>query len=184
MDLYPHEIIKKEILPRKSFFFNMTERLRIIFLLFYLAVSCFFIVNIFDVGFSVFSFITIIVFCSAIYITFFRWIIKYFNLKNTCYVITNLRIIIARKGSGKIVKFKMLGEIEQVNVEMNNTFFGNIIFGEPENIFGKNNEPFLLFKNRVMNFKEDQYAFISVEHIIEVIPVFEELGLKVNKTFY
>lgn len=67
---------------------------------------------------------------------------------------------------------------------MNNKFFKNIIFGEPEHIFGGNDEPFPLFKNRGINFNENQYAFISVEHITEIIPVFEDLGLKVNKTFY
>jgi hypothetical protein len=35
-----------------------------------------------------------------------------------------------------------------------------------------------------MSFKEDEYAFLSVENMNEIIPVFEELGLKVTKTFY
>lgn len=35
-----------------------------------------------------------------------------------------------------------------------------------------------------MNFKEDKYAFLNVENINEILPIFEELGLKVNKTFY
>lgn len=35
-----------------------------------------------------------------------------------------------------------------------------------------------------MNFNEGKYVFLSVEKINDVIPVFEELGFKVNKTFY
>jgi len=35
-----------------------------------------------------------------------------------------------------------------------------------------------------MNFDEDKYTFLSVENISEIIPVFENLKLKVNKTFY
>ena len=63
-------------------------------------------------------------------------------------------------------------------------FFGNIIFGEPEGIFGRNDEPFSFFNRSGMSFKEDQYAFLSVENMNEIIPVFGELGLKVTKTFY
>lgn len=179
-----NEIIMKEILPRKSFFFNMTEKIRIVFSCFYLAVSVLFLTNIRNSEFVLFSLIAIFLFCSALYITFFRWIVRYFRLRNYYYVITSQRIIIATKESGKIIKYKKIEEINQINDEMNTKFFGNIIFGEPENIFGKNNEPFSFFGKRGMNFSEDKYAFTSVDNINEIIPVFEKLGLKVSKTFY
>ncbi|WP_027381649.1 hypothetical protein [Chryseobacterium daeguense] len=83
-----------------------------------------------------------------------------------------------------IKKEEKLEEITQINAEMNGNFFGNLIFGEPESIFGRNDEPFSFFKTRGMNFSEDKYVFLSVENINEIIPIFEELGLKVNKTFY
>lgn len=184
MILNNNEIIKKEILPKKSFFFNMTEKLRIVFSIFYLAVAVFLITKILDSGFGLFSIIAIVIFCNALYITFFRWLLKYWKLKNNSYIITNQRVIIAEKGNGKILKYKTFNEIEQVNAEMNTEYFGNIIFGEPESLSGKNNGNFSFFRNRGLNFTEDKYAFLSVENINEIIPVFNELGLKVNKTFY
>ncbi|MGN7757233.1 hypothetical protein ACTJIV_07125 [Chryseobacterium sp. 22532] len=180
MNLHNNEIILKEILPKKSFFFNMTERIRIIFALFYLGVLIILLINL-----TSFFFLLVIIFVGiGLYIAVFRWLLKYFNLKNKYYLITNERIIIAKRSTGKIVKEKKLSEIDQINIEMNNKFFGNIIFGEPETIFGKKDEPFSLFKRRRMNFDEDKYAFLSVENLNEIIPVFENLKLKVNKTFY
>ncbi|WP_131327945.1 hypothetical protein [Chryseobacterium vrystaatense] len=105
-------------------------------------------------------------------------------MKNNYYIITNERIIIAEKSTKEILKEKKLEEIDQINIEMNNKFFGNIIFGEPESIFGRNDEPFSFFKRSGMNFDEDKYVFLSVENISEIIPIFENLKLKVNKTFY
>ncbi|BAP32007.1 glycosyl transferase [Chryseobacterium sp. StRB126] len=105
-------------------------------------------------------------------------------MKNNCYVITNQRIVIVEKFNGKILKYKKLNEIEQVNAEMNANYFGNIIFGKPESLSGENNDNFYFFRKRGINFTEDKYAFLSVENINEIIPVFNELGLKVNKTFY
>ncbi|UQB69564.1 hypothetical protein [Epilithonimonas zeae] len=133
---------------------------------------------------SFFLIIAFSIFSTALYITFFRWIIRYFNLMNNYYIITNQRIIIANSKNKKVKKQLYLNEIDQVNAEMNNKFFGNIIFGEPENIFGRNDEPFSLFNRRRMNFDEDKYAFLSVEGIDEIIPIFEKLDLKINKTFY
>lgn len=123
-------------------------------------------------------------FGTGLYLAFFRWILRYSDLKNNYYLITNERIIIAEKLTEKIIKEKKLEEIDQINIEMNNKFFGNIIFGEPETIFGKNDEPFSFFKRNGMNFDEDKYVFLSVEGISEIIPVFESLKLKVTKTFY
>ena len=77
-----------------------------------------------------------------------------------------------------------LEEIEIVNIEMNNKFFGNIIFGEPETIFGNDKESFFGGRRGGMNFKEDEYSFQSVENINEIIPIFEKLNLKISKTFY
>ncbi len=184
MILDTNEIIKKEILPRKSFFFNTTEKLRIVFSLFYLAVSFFLLLNSKKLDFFIFQIIAVIMFCSALYISFFRWIFKYFKVMNNCYLITNQRIIIANKTKDKIIKYKKLNEIDEINAEMSGRFFGNIIFGEPEGVFGRSDEPFSLFNRSGMSFKEDEYAFLSVENINEIIPVFEELGLKVTKTFY
>lgn len=45
MILNNNEIILKEILPRKSFFFNTTEKIRMVFSVFYLAISVFFILS-------------------------------------------------------------------------------------------------------------------------------------------
>lgn len=184
MILNNNEIILKEILPKKSFFFNLTEKLRIVFSIFYLAVAVFFITNALNSDFWIFSIIAIGIFCNALYITFFRWILKYWKLKNNCYIITNQRIVIVKKGNGKILKYKALNEIEQMNAEMNTEYFGNIIFGETESLSGKNDGDFSFFRKRGVNFTEDKYAFLSVENINEIIPVFNELGLKVNKTFY
>ncbi|RQO40847.1 hypothetical protein DBR39_07890 [Chryseobacterium sp. KBW03] len=184
MILNNNEIILKEILPKKGFFFNMTEKLRTAFSIFYLAIAVFIITNSLISSFGLFSIIGIVIFCNALYITFFRWILKYRNLKNNCYIITNQRIAIVERANGNIVKDKKLNEIDQVNVEMNTKHFGNIIFGEPENIFGKDDESFSFFRRRGANFTEDKYTFLSVENIHEIIPVFNELGLKVNKTFY
>lgn len=89
-----------------------------------------------------FQIITVIMFCSALYITFFRWILKYFKVMNNCYLITNQRIIIANKTKDKIIKYKELNEIDEINAEMSGSFFGNIIFGEPEGVFGRSDEPF------------------------------------------
>lgn len=184
MILNNNEIILKEILPGKSFFFNMTEKLRTAFSIFYLAIAVFLITSILNSGFWLFSIIGIGIFCSALYVTFFRWIVKYWRLKNNYYIITNQRIAIVGKTSGKILKYKELNEIDQVNAEMNTKHFGNIIFGESENIFGRNDEKFSFFGKRGVNFAEDKYAFISVENINEIIPLFNDLGLNVNKTFY
>lgn len=179
MDLHNNEIILKEILPKKSFFFNMTEKIRIIFSFFYLGISTVLLVNMT----SFFFFFAIVFFGAGLYCAFFRWVLRYFDLRDHYYLITNERIIVAEKLTKEIVKEKKLAEIDQVNIEMNNNFFGNIIFGEPETIFGKNDELFS-FKRSGMNFNEDEYAFISVENISEIIPIFENLKLKVNKTFY
>ncbi|MFS4472642.1 hypothetical protein [Chryseobacterium sp. T20] len=184
MILNNNEIIKKEILPKKSFFFNMTEKLRTAFSVFYLAIGVFFITSSLNSSFWLFSIIGIGVFCNALYVTFFRWIVKYWKLKNNYYVITNQRIAIVEKGSGKVLKYKDLNEIKEVNAEMNTLHFGNIIFGEPESFFGKDDESFSFFGRRGVNFTEDKYAFLSVENINEIIPLFNEMGLKVNKTFY
>ncbi|WP_157456293.1 hypothetical protein [Chryseobacterium hispalense] len=99
-------------------------------------------------------------------------------------MITNQRIFKLKASDEKVVWQKRHDEIDQINAEMSGSFFGNIIFGEPENIFGKSDEPFSFFKRSGMNFNEDKYVFLSVEKINDVIPVFEELGFKVNKTFY
>ncbi|MEC3877549.1 hypothetical protein [Chryseobacterium salviniae] len=179
MLLNNNEIIKKEILPRKSFFFNTTEKLRILFSFFYLFISLFFIFSRAPLVFFGLAMLGI-----GLYLAFFRWILKYFDIKNNRYFITNQRIFIAKSSESKIVWQKSLYEVDQINAEMNGRFFGNIIFGEPENIFGKNDEVFSFFRRNGMNFKEDKYAFLSVENINEIIPIFEELGLKVNKTFY
>lgn len=184
MILNNNEIIKKEILPKKSFFFNMTEKLRTAFSVFYLAIGVFFITSSLNSSFWLFSIIGIGVFCNALYVTFFRWIVKYWKLKNNYYVITNQRIAIVEKGSGKVLKYKELNEIKEVNAEMNTNHFGNIIFGEPESFFGKDDENFSFFRRRGVNFAEDEYAFLSVGNINEIIPLFNEMGLKVNKTFY
>ncbi|KAA2223534.1 hypothetical protein [Chryseobacterium sediminis] len=183
MILNNNEIILKEILPGKSFFFNMTEKLRTAFSIFYLAIGIFFIMSL-SSTFGLFSIIGIGIFCNALYITFFRWILKYRRLKKNYYVITNQRIAIVEKANGKILKYKELNEIDQVNAEMNSKYFGNIIFGEPESMFGKDDENFSFFRRRGVNFAEDKYAFISVENINEIIPLFNDLGLNVNKTFY
>lgn len=180
MNLHSNEIILKEILPRKGFFFNMTERIRIVFSIFYLGVSIILLLNMT----SFFFFFAIIFLGAGFYYAFFRWVLRCFYLRNNYYLITNERIIIAKKSTKEIIKEKKLGEIDQINIEMDNKFFGNIIFGEPETIFGKNNELFSLSNGRGMNFDEDEYAFLSVEDISEIIPVFESLKLKVTKTFY
>lgn len=177
--LHTNEIILKEILPRKSFFFNTTEKLRIVFSFFYLAIS---LVLIFSR--SPVLFFGIIAFLMGLYLAFFRWVLRYFDISNSYYLITNQRIIIAKKSTHKIEKEKPLGEIDKINAEMSGRFFGNIIFGEPEGIFGRSDEPFSFFNRSGMSFKEDGYAFLSVENINEIIPVFEKLGLKVTKTFY
>ncbi|MCS3528701.1 hypothetical protein [Chryseobacterium sp. JUb7] len=120
---------------------------------------------------------------AALYNAFFRWIIRYYDLKNNCYLITNQRIIITRKSKTEILRYKKLEEIDQVHAEMNDQFFGNIIFGEPEGVI--ENSPNYFENNRgVMIFKSDEYAFLSVENINKIIPLINELGLKVNKTFY
>lgn len=180
MHLNDNEIILKEILPKKSFFFNLTEKIRIVFSIFYLAISVLLLVNL-TLFFSIFA---IIIFCSALYISIFRWILRYVSLNNNVYLITNQRIIIAKKRTRQIIKYKNIKEIDLVNAEMNKYFFGNIIFGEPENIFGSNDEPFSPFKRNGMNFSEDEYAFLSVESIDEIIPIFEKLEMKIDKTFY
>jgi len=174
-----NEIIMKEILPRKSFFFNTTEKLRILFSFFYLLISVFFIFST-----APLIFFGVIILGIGLYLAFFRWILKYFDIKNSRYLITNQRILVLKISDEKVVWQKRNDEIDQINAEMNGSFFGNIIFGEPENIFGKNDEAFSFFRRSGMNFKEDKYAFLSVENINEIIPIFEELGLKVNKTFY
>ncbi|MDR6458444.1 hypothetical protein J2786_001537 [Chryseobacterium vietnamense] len=184
MILNNNEIIKKEILPKKSFFFNMTEKLRTAFSVFYLAIGVFFITSSLNSSFWLFSIIGIGVFCNALYVTFFRWIVKYWKLKNNYYVITNQRIAIVEKGSGKVLKYKNLNEIKEVNAEMNTHHFGDIIFGEPESFFGKDDGSFSFFRRRGVNYTEDKYAFLSIENINEIIPLFNEMGLKVNKTFY
>lgn len=179
MVLNDSEIILKEILPRKSFFFNMTEKIRIVFSFFYLVVSLIFIFS--KSAILIFG---ILMICVGLYLAIFRWLLRYFDLKNNYYIITNQRIIIAEKSTNDIQKEIKFTEIDQVNVEMNTNFFGNIIFGEPENIFGKNDEPFSFFKKSGMNFDEHKYVFLSVENINEILAVFKEMGLKVNKTFY
>lgn len=180
MDLNLDEIIIKEILPKKSFFFNSTEMLRIPFSMIYLIIIALIIFNT-----SGFFLIFGIVFIGAgIYYSFGRWIFKYYELKNNKYIITNQRIIIAKKSTGYIFKYLKLEEIEIVNIEMNNKFFGNIIFGEPETIFGNDKESFFLGRRGGMNFKEDEYSFQSVENINEIIPIFEKLNLKISKNFY
>nr|WP_315034343.1 hypothetical protein [uncultured Chryseobacterium sp.] len=120
----------------------------------------------------------------GLYLAFFRWVLRYFDLRDDYYVITNERIIIAEQSTKEIIKEKRFNEIYLVNIEMNNNFFGNIIFGEPETFLGNTDEPFFFFKNRGMNFREDKYAFLSVQNIDEILPILESLKCKINKTFY
>ena len=105
-------------------------------------------------------------------------------MKNNYYLITNERIIVAKHSTKEIIKEKKLSEIKQVHIEMNDKFFGNIIFGEPELVFMENKVRFIPSKRMEINFKPDEYAFLSVDNISEIIPVFENLKLRVNKTFY
>jgi hypothetical protein len=177
--LNDNEIVMKEILPKKSFFFNTTEKLRILFSFFYLAISLFFIFNK-----APLIYFGIIMLGIGLYIAFFRWILKYFDIENSRYLITNQRILKVKGSHEKVVWQKRNHEIDQINAEMSGSFFGNIIFGEPENIFGNNDKAFSFFRRNGMNFNEDKYAFLSVENINEIIPIFEKLGFKVNKTFY
>lgn len=180
MKLNLDEMIIKEILPKKSFFFNSTERLRIPFSFFYILIVSLIVFN--SSGFFlVFGFIFLGV---GIYIFIGRWLFKYYELKSLIYVITNQRIIIAEKETGYIYKFLKLEEIKIVNIEMNSHFFGNIIFGEIETIFGSNNESSIFGMKNGMNFKEDEYSFQSVENIDEIMPIFEKLNFKISKTFY
>lgn len=37
---------------------------------------------------------------------------------------------------------------DQINAEMNGSFFGNIIFGEPQGIFGRSDEPFFFLTDQ------------------------------------
>lgn len=104
MNLQNNEIILKEILPKKSFFFNMTEKIRVIFSFFYLGISTIFLINMT----SFFFFFAILFLGAGLYFAFFRWILRYFDLRNNNYLITNERIIIAEKLNKKIVKEKNL----------------------------------------------------------------------------
>lgn len=181
MNLQNNEIILKEILPKKGFFFNMTEKIRAVFFLIFLVLSTMFLINTIA---SILFFFVVIVVGIVFFTTFFKWILTYFKVKNNYYLITNERIIVAKQSTKEIIKEKKLSEIKQVHIEMNNKFFGNIIFGEPEAAFGENNPRFIVSKRMKMNFKPDEYAFLSVDNISEIIPIFENLKLKVNKTFY
>ena len=178
MKLNLDEIILKEILPKKSFFFNSTERLRIPFSFFYLIIMILIFIN-FSGFFLVFGILFLV---AGFYYSFGRWIFKYFELKNNKYIITNQRIIIVENQTGYIYKFLKLDNIKIVNIEMNNNFFGNIIFGEPE--MALNFEKFVFRRSFGMNFNEDEFSFQSVENINEIIPIFEKLNLKISKTFY
>lgn len=180
MDLNLNEIILKEILPKKSFFFNSTEMLRIPFSIFYLIIMTLIVIN--SSGFLII--LGILFVGGGIYYSIGRWIFKYYELKNNLYIITNQRIIIAKNKTGFIYKFLKIEDIKIVNIEMNNRFFGNIIFGEPETIFGNDDEAIFFGRRNGMNFKEDKYSFQSVENINEIIPIFEKLNLKISKTFY
>ena len=60
MILNNDEIILKEILPRKSFFFNLTERIRIIISIVCLVLSIFMIVM--SIGFFIVSILSILFF--------------------------------------------------------------------------------------------------------------------------
>lgn len=180
MDLNLNEIILKEILPKKSFFFNSTEMLRIPFSIFYLIIMTLIVIN--SSGFLMIFGILFV--GGGVYYSIGRWILKYYELKNNLYIITNQRIIIAENKTGYIYKFLRIEEIKIVNIEMNNNFFGNIIFGEPETIFGNGDEASFFGRKNGMNFKEDKYSFQSVENINEIIPIFEKLNLKISKTFY
>jgi len=104
MNLQNNEIILKEILPKKGFFFNMTEKLRIVFSFFYLGISMLFLINMT----SFFFFFAIFMFGTGLYLAFFRWILRYSDLKNNYYLITNERIIIAEKSTKEIIKEKKL----------------------------------------------------------------------------
>jgi hypothetical protein len=172
MILEPNEVILKEIFPKKSFFLNTTEKIRIIFSFFFLSISIFFIVKMV----SFLSIFAIIMFLIGLYLAFFRWVFKYLDLKNDYYLITNQRIIIAEKATREILKSKELSEVGEINVEMNASYFGNIIFGQPEGIFGRKDESYFFGGNGGMSFKEDEYAFLSVENINEILSVFESLG--------
>ena len=77
MKLNLDEMIIKEILPKKSFFFNSTERLRIPFSFFYILIVSLIVFN--SSGFFlVFGFIFLGV---GIYIFIGRWLFKYYELK-------------------------------------------------------------------------------------------------------
>ena len=105
-------------------------------------------------------------------------------MKNNYYLITNQRIIIAERSSEEILRYKNLEEIDQIHAEMNDKYFGNIIFGEPEGVLEKPREPVFFGGNRSMIFKDDEYVFLSVEHVNDAISVLEGLKLRVDKIFY
>lgn len=174
-----NEIIMKEILPRKSFFFNTLEKARIVFSFFYVAISIFFI----SCKSSI-SILGVIMLSIGLYFAIFKWVLKYFDIKSNYYLITNQRIIILEKLTEDIEQELNLAQISLIKAEMNNRFFGNINFKEKRNIFNENNDTTLFLGERKIHFDDAKFAFLSVENINEVIPVFEELGLKVKKTFY
>jgi len=180
MILNSNEIILKEILPRKSFFFSLTEKLRILISFGYLIFVVFFAVVTFKT--IVFLF-TVPLLVAAFYNSFLRWIPVFYHLKNNYYLITNQRIIIASRSKKEIIRYRKLEEIDQVHADMNDRFFGNIIFGKPEGVVD-NSSGYLGGNRGILTFKNDRYAFLSIENIDEIIVLINELGLKVNKTFY
>lgn len=177
VDLNLNEIVEREILPVKRFFFNSTEQIRIPFSILFLAFSIL-------MFFKIFIFLSIIFFFAGLYFAFGRWILKYFDLKDTLYLITNQRVLIVRKNDNEILKQWQIQDFKSVHIEINKNEFGNIIFGQPESPFPELNNRGDFLGNWGMNFKEDEFSLQSVSDINEILPLLEKHKLKISKSYY
>ncbi len=177
IDLNPDEFIEKEILPEKRFFFNSAEQIRIPFSILFLIFSI-------VMFFKFFIFLSIIFFIAGLYFAFGRWILKYFDLKDTFYLITNQRVIIVRKNNYEILKQWKFQDFKSVHIEINKNNFGNIIFGMPESPFPPLETWGDFLGNNGMNFKEDEFSMQSISNIHKILPILEKHNLKISKSYY
>jgi len=100
-----------------------------------------------------FRFVAFAMFFGGLYVLFGRFILKYIEIRNSIYYITDSRLVIYNN-FWKRTKSINYDEFDQITLKKYNKQIGYIIFGEPESLIGW----------RGMVYTEDKYLFENIRY--------------------
>lgn len=183
--LYPNEVILWTGKPENGFRITFEDLIKIPFLFIFIGISILMfkisLSNNSNSGMTIISFLFI---SGGISIFINNYIIEQFRRKNHIYFITNQRVIFIKNS---VIKSLTLDSIKQISFEEHpfKYIYGSVIIGEPENIFGSNNEPFnwkyLINYQNGLNFKSNKYSIEFIKDYKKVKLLLENEILKNRK---